>query len=604
MNYSGHMIHKGCDDAGVREAIARDYMDFFSKDYQFLYYHDLEKEIYDYRLFQDPDIEAMFAIMKKHEDFLAGFTECVKTFVHPEDVPNVLDVVQTENIKAILAHNKSATFHYRRLYSEGDYQYYKIVISKLEDIHEPPRRIIVAGVDIDNEARAELFRREQDKRYATGIDALSREYVSVYYINMETGEQHPYKVSNRMVSVFGEQLFRGDFDTATKYFLEKEVHPDERERMAKVLATENIREKLKKQDSFTETYLNQENCYCEMKFSKIVQADESLVVVLGIAMKDEEIRTRINHKKQKDFQLALLDGMSREYYTVWLVHANRTLELYRSTEDTYERQIVKMFSDIGDYSYAMQEFVDRYVAPADKGRVEKETDFESLLTRIPEHDIYTVTFRQVQEHGQLKYTQICFSRAKGAYDQMHIVMAFRDVNESIREEIRQQERYQKAVKERDMDGLTGIRNRHCYERRLKELHKSKNQTVSCIFIDVDGLRDLNNSEGHFAGDELIKFVSKTMVHYWTDDNAFRIGGDEFVVFLFDKDEEKLQKEIKSFEDKLKKQHYSASVGHATAAVKGLNVTDLISAAEEGMYDKKRIHYTGKNDRRRPKKQED
>ena len=87
--------------------------------------------------------------------------------------------------------------------------------------------------------------------------------------------------------------------------------------------------------------------------------------------------------------------MSREYYTVWLVHANRTLELYRSTEDAYERQIVKMFTDIGDYSYAMQEFVDRYVAPADKGRVEKETDFDSLLARIPEHDIYTVTFRQV-----------------------------------------------------------------------------------------------------------------------------------------------------------------------------------------------------------------
>lgn len=598
MTFSGHMIYRGSDDQAVKESIARDYMDFFSQDYQFLYYHDLEKGIYDYRLFQDPDIESMFAIMKKHEDFLAGFTECVQTFVHPDDVQNVLTVVRTDNIKEILTHNKSATFHYRRLYADGDYQYYKIVISKLEDIHEPPRRIIVAGVDIDNEARAELFRREQDKRFATGIDALSREYVSVYYINMDTGESHPYKVDNRMISLFGEQLFRGDYDVATQGFLEKEVHPDERERMAKVLLKENIREKFKKQASFTETYLNHDDLYCEIKFSRIEQADESLVVVLGIAVKDEEIRTRMEHKKQKDFQLALLDGMSREYYTVWLVHADRSLELYRSTDDTYERQIVKMFTDIGDYSYAMQEFVDRYVAPADKGRVEKVSDFDSLLNLIPEHDIYTITFRQVQEHGQLKYSQICFSRAKGAYDKTHVVMAFRDVNESIREEIRQQERYQKAVKERDMDGLTGIRNRHCYERRLKELQKSKNQTVSCVFIDVDGLRDLNNMEGHFAGDELIKFVSKTLVRFWSDDNAFRIGGDEFVVFLFDKDEKKLLKEITSFEEKLAKQNYSASVGMASAPVKGLNVNDLISQAEEGMYEKKRIHYSGDRDRRK------
>ncbi len=601
MKFSGREIFKGSDEKGIREKLDRDISDFFAQDYQFLYYHDFEKGVWDYRLIKDPDEETTIAIMKKNDDFLEAFMECVRTFVHPEDVQTVLNAVQPENFMEILAHNKSATFHYRRLFGDGDYQYYKIVISKLEDINEPPRRIFVAGMDVDAQTRAELFRREQDKRFATGIDALSREYVSVYYINLDTGEHHPYKINNRLISVFGEQLFRGDFETATRYFLEKEAHPSEREHMAEVLTSEKIRERLKKKDSFTEIYLNQDNCYCEMKVVRIEQPDEALVVVLGIAMKDEEIRTRITHKKQKDFQLALLDGMSREYYTVWLLHPDRSLELYRANESAYERQIVKMVTEQGDYSYAMQEFVDQYVAPVDKDRVEKETDFDTLLARIPEHDIYTVTFRQVQEHGQLKYTQICYARAKGADEQIHIVMAFRDVNESIREEIRQQERYQKAVKERDLDGLTGIKNRHCYERRLKEFKKSKNKTISCIFIDVDGLRDLNNTEGHFAGDELIKFVSKTIVHFWTDDNAFRIGGDEFVVFLFDQDEEKVKKNVASFEKKLSERDYSASVGFATMPVKDLDVNGLISSAEEGMYRQKREHYSGEKDRRRKAK---
>ena len=91
------------------------------------------------------------------------------------------------------------------------------------------------------------------------------------------------------------------------------------------------------------------------------------------------------------------------------------------------------------------------------------------------------------------------------------------------------------------------------------------------------------------------------MHYWPDDNAFRIGGDEFVVFLFDKEEEKLQKEIASFEARLQKQDYSASVGVATAAIKGLNVNALITHAEEGMYEKKRIHYSGERDRRKRSK---
>ncbi len=597
MIFSGNEICKGSEDKSIRESIDRNYMAFFAKDYQFLYYHDLENHIWDYRLIKDPDEEKTRSIMEKNDDFLPAFTECVRTFVHPDDVETVISAVQPENIMMVLAHNKSATFHYRRVFGDGDYQYYKIVISKMEEIHEEPRRIIVAGMDIDLEARAELFRREQDKRFATGIDALSREYVSVYYINMETGEQHPYKISNRLISMFGEQLFRGDFKKAASSFVEEEVHPDDRERMGKVFTKEYIKEKLKKQDSFTEIFLNRDNSYCEMKVVRIEQADESLVVVLGIAVKDEEIRMRIEHKKQKDFQLALLDGMSREYYTVWLVHPDRTMELYRATESRYERQIVRMMDGFRDYSYALQEFIDVYVAPADKDRVERETDFDSLLDRIPEHDVLAVTFRQVQEHGQLKYTQICFAKAEGTDGKINIVMAFRDVNESIREEIKQQERYQKAIKERDLDGLTGIRNRHCYERKLKELQKSKKKTVSCIFIDVDGLRDLNNTEGHFAGDELIKFGSKSIVRLWSEENVFRSGGDEFVVFLYDYDEDKLKREIHTLEEKLEKQHYSASVGYATTAVKGMVITDLISSAEEGMYEKKRIHYTGDNDRR-------
>ncbi len=601
MKFSGIEIRKGQAEEAVRSEIERDYVDFLTNDYYFLYYHDLETDVRDYRLIKDPKEEQTIEIMKRHEDLLEGFSDCVRTYVHPDDVELILNSVQIDNIVTVLAHNKTVAFHYRRMTDESGYQYYKIVISKMEGLHEKPRRIVVAGMDIDLEARTELTRREQDMRYVSGLDALSREYVSVYYINMETGESNPYKLSNRMISLFGEDLFRKNFKKASASFVKEEVHPSEKERMEKVFTKTYFREKLKKQDSFTEIYLNRDNQYCEMKVVKIEQPDSSLVVVLGLAVKDEEIRSRMEHKKQKDFQLALLDGMSREYYTVWLVHPDKSLELYRSADDSYERQIVKAFTDTDNYIYAMQEFVDSYVAPDDQSRVEKDTDFDTLTERVPENDLYTVTFRQVQEHGQLKYTQICYARAKGSDDELHFVMAFRDVNETIREEIKQQERYQKAIKERDRDGLTGIRNRHCYERRLKEFSKSKNNTISCIFIDVDGLRDINNSKGHFAGDELIKYVSRAIVHYWPDDNAFRIGGDEFVVFLFDKEEEKLQKEIASFEARLQKQDYSASVGVATAAIKGLNVNALITHAEEGMYEKKRIHYSGERDRRKRSK---
>ena len=86
----------------------------------------------------------------------------------------------------------------------------------------------------------------------------------------------------------------------------------------------------------------------------------------------------------------------------------------------------------------------------------------------------------------------------------------------------------------------------------------------------------------------------------SDIERARAEREERLAFLedYENGRRKLQKEIASFEARLQKQDYSASVGVATAAIKGLNVNALITRVEEGMYEKKRIHYSGERDRRR------
>ena len=77
MKFSGIEIRKGQAEEAVRSEIERDYIDFLTNDYYFLYYHDLETDVRDYRLIKDPKEEQTIEIMKRHEDLLEGFSECV-----------------------------------------------------------------------------------------------------------------------------------------------------------------------------------------------------------------------------------------------------------------------------------------------------------------------------------------------------------------------------------------------------------------------------------------------------------------------------------------------------------------------------------------------
>jgi diguanylate cyclase (GGDEF)-like protein len=137
------------------------------------------------------------------------------------------------------------------------------------------------------------------------------------------------------------------------------------------------------------------------------------------------------------------------------------------------------------------------------------------------------------------------------------------------------------------DALTGLKNRNCYQHEIKEIEKHKG-SICCIYIDANGLHDLNNTLGHEAGDNMLKFVANEVKKTFGND-SYRTGGDEFVAFLKDTDIEQIKAKIENFRQKITEVGYNASIGYAVNDEEAY-IDRLIEKAEERMYADKAMYY--------------
>jgi diguanylate cyclase (GGDEF)-like protein len=89
------------------------------------------------------------------------------------------------------------------------------------------------------------------------------------------------------------------------------------------------------------------------------------------------------------------------------------------------------------------------------------------------------------------------------------------------------------------DALTGVYNRRYMDRRLvEEIARARRQSyrISCIYIDIDHFKQVNDSHGHQAGDDVLREVAaRIKAELRMSDALGRFGGEEFVVLLIDAD---------------------------------------------------------------------
>ena len=146
----------------------------------------------------------------------------------------------------------------------------------------------------------------------------------------------------------------------------------------------------------------------------------------------------------------------------------------------------------------------------------------------------------------------------------------------------------------DTDALTGIANRRSFETMIdKEVSRStrNGDELTLILLDLDHFKQLNDTHGHQAGDEMLRQVGGVLADACrASDTPARYGGEEFAVLL------PMCGKAEAFEtaERLRgliglihgPRAMTVSAGVATYPIHGVTATDLVKAADEALYESK------------------
>ncbi len=156
----------------------------------------------------------------------------------------------------------------------------------------------------------------------------------------------------------------------------------------------------------------------------------------------------------------------------------------------------------------------------------------------------------------------------------------------------QVEAEQKLLYMSEHDYLTDLYNRRYFENMLKRFDSKKYLPLSIIMADVNGLKIVNDSFGHFKGDELLIRTAQILRENTNSQAVIsRLGGDEFVVLLPNSDKIYVESWIRNIKDKNVHDDksiigLSVSYGYAVKEKPDQDIKTILKLAEDNMYRNK------------------
>ena len=153
----------------------------------------------------------------------------------------------------------------------------------------------------------------------------------------------------------------------------------------------------------------------------------------------------------------------------------------------------------------------------------------------------------------------------------------------------------------NVDVLTGVFNRNCMNVNVDELSlklEINPRPFSVAFCDLNGLKIVNDTKGHSAGDKLLIDAAFLLKEVFKGDQIYRAGGDEFTIISLDDSKEEFEEKIRLLREKANDPDWlNFAIGYYHDD-KGISLRYAMQYADERMYEDKKAFYAEHPDKKR------
>lgn len=249
------------------------------------------------------------------------------------------------------------------------------------------------------------------------------------------------------------------------------------------------------------------------------------------------------------------------------------------------------------YNEMLAYLLESFFSPSDRVKAYRQFRRDHLLALCAEGerdmvDDWPVKYTDGSEH----WARVSVQLVSDPYtEHVRALMIIRDIT-------RTKERLLSVQRQAELDGLTGILNRVTAEKRITELLSEPRGRCALVMLDIDNLKDINDTMGHVQGDRALRAIGEELNRrFRSSDVVGRLGGDEYIIFLAGiTGDDALRKLISSLLSRLSaisigendEWRIHCSIGCALGEHCGDDFATLYKRADLALYHVKR---NGKND---------
>lgn len=252
-----------------------------------------------------------------------------------------------------------------------------------------------------------------------------------------------------------------------------------------------------------------------------------------------------------------------------------------------------------DYTAEMIEYNSKYIVKSDLERVISIMMPDKVRELLAHQEEYSFTAGMLTETGEYRRAKMQFIMLDR--NRELVIMCRSDITDIYMEDRSRNKQLIRALREARRDKLTGLYNQAATEEIVsKMLEDYQGGLAAIVFIDVDNFKMVNDTYGHLHGNELLKKLGGYLKDFPTKECiAGRVGGDEFLIFVPAADSvsdicsagEQICNAFESFKELTRGLPVSCSVGISHYPQDGLGYEELVSKADQALYQSKRY---GKN----------